>query len=61
MIEFDDAGEVMQELLRTVKETCVYFSYGEFDGLRVPSKAELYVLRGLIDGAIEEIKNEDSE
>ena len=54
MSEYDDAGPVMKELCSLAKKTFVYLSYGEFDGLRVPSAAELMVLRGYIDGALME-------
>ena len=54
MTDYDDAGPVMKELCMAAKKTFIYLSYGEFDGLRVPAVAELYVLRGLIDGAIAE-------
>ena len=57
MTEYDDAGPVMKECCALAKKTFVYLSYGEFDGLRVPTLAELYVMRGLIDGAIVELRD----
>lgn len=59
MDDYDNAGPIMRELCSTAKKTFIYLSYGEFDGLRVPAIAELYVLRGLIDGAIAEQREAD--
>lgn len=53
--DYDDAGPVTKELCVTAKKMFIYLSYGEFDGLRVPAVAELYLLKGMIDGAIFEM------
>ena len=58
MSEYDAAGPVMKELCSLAKKTFVYLSYGEFNGLRVPSAAELMVLRGYIDGALMELRSQ---
>ena len=53
--DYDDAGPVTKELCVTAKKMFINLSYGEFDGLRVPAVAELYILKGMIDGAIFEM------
>lgn len=58
MSEYDDAGPVMKELCSLAKRTFIYLSYGEYDGLRVPSAAELLVMRGYIDGALQELRTQ---
>ena len=55
MDDYDNAGPVTKELCVAVKKAFIYLSYGEFDGLRVPSVAELYWIRGMLDGAIHEM------
>lgn len=57
MDDYDNAGPVTKELCTAAKKAFIYLSYGEFDGLRVPAVAELYWIRGLIDGAIHEMTN----
>lgn len=52
----EDVGPIIKEFSSAAKRYCTHHSYGEFDGLRYPSVAELYILRGLIDGAIYEQK-----
>ena len=59
--KYDSAGPVTQEFLSTAKKMCTYHSYGEFEGLRVPSLAELYQLKGLLDGAIYELSKKDND
>ena len=51
---YDDVGPITQEFCSMAKKCCTHHSYGEFEGLRYPSLGELYVLKGLIEGAIYE-------
>lgn len=46
------------EAAALAKKTLMYFSYGEFDGFRLPNVAELYMLKGAIEGAIAEINEQ---
>jgi len=39
MDDYDNAGPVTKELCVAAKKAFIYLSYGEFDGLRVPSVA----------------------
>jgi len=50
----DEVGPITESLLTAIRKNFVYLSYGEFEGMRNPTVAELYMIRGLIDGAIEE-------
>ena len=44
---------------KTAKDILLFHSYGEFNGFKCPSIPELYLLRGLIDGAIYELQNKN--
>lgn len=50
----NEIGPITHELITAAKKSLLYFSYGEFDGFRDPLLADLYALRGLLDGAIAE-------
>ena len=60
-MNYDDDDEITKAFLIEAKRKCIFMSWGEFDGLRVPSLEELYILRGLLDGAIaEQTKNQEN-
>lgn len=57
---FNEAGPITQEFLLEIKNKCMYHSYGNFEGFKIPSLSELYSIRDLIDGAIEEQKQQEN-
>ena len=49
------------EAAALAKKTLMYFSYGEFDGFKKPSVAELRMVKGAINGAIAELSKQDMD
>jgi hypothetical protein len=53
-MDFIDAGPATENFLLKVKKECMMFSYGEWEGLKVPDLSTLQDLRNLLDLAIQE-------